>query len=206
MIRRYSLLVLLAAVFAGCSSQEHTDAIDLIEDHEQQLEQQRKHPMILMKTSAGEIKIQLDQEKAPQTVENFLGYVAAGHYNGTIFHRVIDGFMIQGGGFDEKMVQKPAPRTVQNEASNGLKNVVGSIAMARTSAPHSASAQFFINVGDNDFLNYPGQDGWGYCVFGQVVEGMDVVNAIKGVKTGNAGHHQNVPLTPVVILEVVVVE
>lgn len=164
--------------------------------------EERNTVMILMKTSKGDIKIELDKEKAPKTVANFLGYVESGHYNGTIFHRVIDGFMIQGGGFDEKMNQKPAPNTVENEAANGLKNVVGSIAMARTPDPHSASAQFFINVNDNAFLNYPGQDGWGYCVFGQVVEGMDVANAIKEVPTGA----QDVPQEIITINEVVVVE
>ncbi|MBT8042836.1 MAG: peptidyl-prolyl cis-trans isomerase [Kiritimatiellales bacterium] len=162
--------------------------------------------MILMKTTKGDIKIELDKEKAPETVENFLSYVASGHYSGTIFHRVINGFMVQGGGFDANMNQKPAPRTVKNEAANGLKNVVGSIAMARTAAPHSASAQFFINLNDNTFLDHPGQDGWGYCVFGQVVEGMDVVNEIKDVPTSNAGPHQNVPQEAIVISEVVVVE
>jgi len=168
--------------------------------------EERKTVMILMKTSEGDIKIELNKEKAPKTVANFLGYVESGHYAGTIFHRVIDGFMIQGGGFDAEMNQKPAKKTVENEAKNGLKNKVGSIAMARTSAPHSASAQFFINVGDNSFLDFPGQDGWGYCVFGQVVEGMDVVNKIKGVSTSNAGPHQNVPVEPILIKEVVVVE
>ncbi len=162
--------------------------------------------MILMKTSKGDIKIELDPEKAPKTVDNFLSYVEAGHYNGTIFHRVMDGFMIQGGGFDVDMEQKPAPRTVENEANNGLKNVVGSIAMARTPDPHSASAQFFINVNDNAFLDYPGQDGWGYCVFGQVVDGMDVVNEIKAVPIGNSGFYQNVPTTPVMINEVSVIQ
>ena len=162
--------------------------------------------MILMKTSQGDIKLELDKEKAPKTVANFMSYVESGHYAGTIFHRVMDGFMIQGGGFDAKMIQKDAPDMVENEASNGLKNDAGTIAMARTSAPHSASAQFFINVNDNAFLNYPGQDGWGYCVFGKVVEGMDVVNEIKGVRTGNAGPHQNVPTDPILIDEVIVLE
>ena len=162
--------------------------------------------MVLMKTSMGEIKLELDKEKAPKTVENFLSYVESGHYDGTIFHRVMNGFMIQGGGFDAEMNQKPAPRTVENEAKNGLKNVIGSIAMARTSDPHSAGAQFFINVADNAFLNYPGQDGWGYCVFGKVVDGMDAVNAIKAVPTGNAGMHQNVPTEPVMIESVTVID
>lgn len=162
--------------------------------------------MILMKTSKGDIKIELDSAKAPKTVANFMKYVESGHYNGTIFHRVINNFMVQGGGFDVEMNQKPAPDTVENEANNGLKNVVGSIAMARTSDPHSAGAQFFINVNDNTFLDYPGQDGWGYCVFGQVVEGMDVVNDIKEVATGSSGFHQDVPVAQIVISEVVVVD
>ncbi|MDF7825656.1 peptidylprolyl isomerase [Pontiellaceae bacterium B12227] len=162
--------------------------------------------MILMKTSKGDIKLELNEEKAPKTVANFLAYLEAGHYNGTIFHRVMDGFMIQGGGFDADMNQKDAPNMVENEAKNGLKNEIGTVAMARTPDPHSASAQFFINVGDNAFLNYPGQDGWGYCVFGKVVEGMDVVNEIKGVPTGNSGYHQNVPKEPVTITEVTVID
>jgi len=169
-------------------------------------EPERTQTMILMKTSKGDITLELDAEAAPKTVANFLSYVEEGHFNGTIFHRVIDGFMIQGGGFDENMNQKPAPRTVQNEAKNGLKNDIGTIAMARTPNPHSASAQFFINVNNNAFLNYPGQDGWGYCVFGKVTEGMDVVNEIKGVRTGNAGGHQNVPVEPVMITEVTVIK
>lgn len=168
--------------------------------------EERKTVMILMKTSKGDIKLELDAEKAPKTVANFLAYVESGHYNGTIFHRVMDNFMIQGGGFDADMNQKNAPNTVENEAKNGLTNDNGTIAMARTPDPHSASAQFFINVNDNAFLNYPGQDGWGYCVFGKVVEGMDVVNAIKGVPTGNAGFHQNVPVEPITITEVTVID
>ena len=149
--------------------------------------EERNKTMVLFKTSKGDIKIELDRERAPKTVENFLSYVESGHYNETIFHRVINGFMIQGGGFDASMNQKPAPRTVENEAKNGLSNVTGSIAMARTPDPHSASAQFFINVADNTNLDYPSFDGWGYCVFGQVVEGMGVVNAIKEVPTGTVG-------------------
>ena len=167
---------------------------------------ERNTVMILMKTSKGDITLELDREKAPKTVANFLSYVNAGHYNGTIFHRVINGFMIQGGGFDENMNQKPAPNTVENEANNGLKNVIGSIAMARTPDPHSASAQFFINVKDNTFLDYPGQDGWGYCVFGKVVDGMDVVNDIKGVPTGSVGYMQDVPKEPIVIEDVSVID
>ncbi len=164
--------------------------------------------MILMKTTKGDIKLELDAEKAPKTVANFLSYVESGHYNGTIFHRVISNFMIQGGGFTADMKQKPAPRTVDNEANNGLKNEIGTIAMARTSDPHSAGAQFFINTKDNGFLNHsaPTQQGWGYCVFGKVVEGMDVVKAIDVVATGHAGGHADVPREPVTITEVTVVD
>ncbi len=164
--------------------------------------------MILMKTSKGDIKLELDAEKAPNTVANFLKYVESGHYNGTIFHRVISNFMIQGGGFTADMKQKPAPHTVDNEASNGLKNDLGTIAMARTSDPHSAGAQFFINTKNNDFLNFrsPTQQGWGYCVFGKVVEGMDVVKAIDGVATANAGGHGDVPREPITITDVQIID
>jgi len=154
---------------------------------------------VILTTNYGNIKIELDAEKAPKTTENFLSYVRSGHYNGTIFHRVIDGFMIQGGGFEPGMKQKPTNAPVENEAKNGLKNDNYTIAMARTSDPHSATAQFFINVNDNRFLDYPGQDGWGYCVFGKVVEGTDVIDRIKGVKTTRAGMHADVPAEDVVI-------
>ena len=156
---------------------------------------------VALNTNQGRIVLELDAAKAPKTVANFVEYVNSGHYNGTIFHRVIDGFMIQGGGFDEKMKQKSTGTPIQNEADNGLKNDIGTIAMARTGDPHSATAQFFINVGNNGFLNHSGKNpqGWGYAVFGKTVEGMDVVNKIKGVATGNAGGHQDVPRTPVVI-------
>lgn len=154
---------------------------------------------VILTTNHGNIKLELDAEKAPKTVENFLAYVKSGHYNGTIFHRVIDGFMIQGGGFEPGMKQKPTNDPIENEAKNGLKNEPYTIAMARTSAPHSASAQFFINVKNNSFLDYPGQDGWGYCVFGKVVEGTDVVDKIKAVKTSRSGMHSDVPVDNVVI-------
>ena len=152
-------------------------------------------------TNFGDITLELDADKAPVTVKNFLGYVEAGHYNNTVFHRVINGFMIQGGGFEPGMKQKDTGEQIQNEANNGLKNDAGTIAMARTQAPHSATAQFFINVADNDFLNHRSPDiqGWGYCVFGRVTEGMDVVNKIKGVKTGSKGFHQDVPAEDVII-------
>lgn len=154
---------------------------------------------VILTTNHGAITLELDAAKAPKTVENFLSYVRAGHYNGTIFHRVIDGFMIQGGGFEPGMKQKPTNDPVENEAKNGLKNEPYSVAMARTSDPHSASAQFFINVKNNSFLDYPGQDGWGYCVFGKVSGGTDVIDKIKAVKTTRAGMHADVPVENVVI-------
>jgi peptidyl-prolyl cis-trans isomerase B (cyclophilin B) len=156
---------------------------------------------VLLQTNKGNITLTLDAEKAPKTVANFLAYVNSGHYDGTIFHRVIDNFMIQGGGMAPGMKQKPTQAEIENEANNGLKNVNGSIAMARTSEPHSASSQFFINVNDNDFLNHtaPTAQGWGYAVFGAVTDGMDVVNAIRKVKTGSSGFHQDVPTEDVVI-------
>ena len=163
-------------------------------------------PQVDLRTSMGTIRLELYPEKAPKSVENFLKYVKDGHYDGTIFHRVIPGFMVQGGGFDAQMKQKPTRPPVPIESKNGLKNEVGTVAMARTSDPNSATAQFFINVSKNDFLNYPGQDGNGYTVFGKVVDGMDVVNKIAGVPTGNKGMHQNVPNTPVVIESAKVVE
>jgi peptidyl-prolyl cis-trans isomerase B (cyclophilin B) len=152
-------------------------------------------------TNHGVIKIELDADKAPKSVENFLSYVRQGHYDNTVFHRVIDGFMIQGGGFEPGMNQKPTGEPIENEASNGLKNARYTLAMARTQAPHSATAQFFINVADNDFLNFKSESlqGWGYAVFGKVVEGTEVVDKIKGVKTGRKGFHDDVPLEDVVI-------
>ena len=157
--------------------------------------------MVKLQTSFGTITLDLDAEKAPQTVANFLQYVNEGFYNGTIFHRVIDGFMIQGGGLQSGMIPKLTRDPIQNEANNGLKNAAYTIAMARTSSPHSASSQFFINVADNGFLNHtaPTQQGWGYCVFGKVVEGQDVVDKIKKVRTGNNAGHQDVPVEDVII-------
>lgn len=154
---------------------------------------------VLLTTNHGQITLELDTEKAPKTVENFLNYVKSGHYDGTIFHRVIDGFMIQGGGFSPDMRQKPTEDPVENEANNGLTNDRYTIAMARTSDPHSASAQFFINVNDNDFLNYPGSDGWGYCVFGKVTSGTEVVDKIGKVETGRRSMFSDVPTEDVVI-------
>ena len=154
---------------------------------------------ILLTTNHGQITLELDADKAPKTVENFLSYVKSGHYDGTIFHRVIDGFMIQGGGFSPDMRQKPTEDNVENEANNGLTNDRYTIAMARTSDPHSASAQFFINVSDNDFLNYPGSDGWGYCVFGKVTSGTEVVDKIGKVDTGRRSMFSDVPTEDVII-------
>lgn len=163
--------------------------------------------MIRMQTSMGTIDIELDHEKAPGTAENFEQYVKDGFYDGTIFHRVIDGFMIQGGGLNPDMSNKQTRAPIKNEADNGLKNVNGSIAMARTSEPHSATAQFFINIKDNDFLNFKSPDinGWGYCVFGKVVAGMDVVNAIKAQPTTSKMGHQDVPVDDIVIEKVEIV-
>lgn len=161
--------------------------------------------MVTIKTSKGDIKVELFEQEAPETVKNFLGYVDDGHYNGTIFHRVIDNFMIQGGGFDAFFTQLPTKAPVKNEADNRLKNEIGTLAMARTSDVHSATSQFFINVAENDFLNYTAStsQGFGYCVFGRVTDGMDVVNAIKEVATGQRGPHGDVPLENVVIEEIV---
>ena len=157
---------------------------------------------VIITTNLGKITAELDADKAPKTVANFLAYMKAGHYDNTIFHRVIDGFMIQGGGFEPGMKQKPADATVENEAKNGLKNDTYTLAMARTSDPHSASAQFFINIKNNSFLDYPGQDGWGYAVFGKVTEGKEVVDAIRAVKTSRAGMFADVPVTDVIIEKV----
>lgn len=164
--------------------------------------------MVTFHTNHGDIVIKTFADKAPVTVENFLNYCRAGFYDNTIFHRVINGFMIQGGGFEPGMNQKATNAAIKNEANNGLKNTIGTLAMARTNDPHSATAQFFINVADNDFLNFRGENvqGWGYCVFAEVAEGMDVVNKIKGVKTGRSGMHQDVPVEDVVINSVTVSE
>ena len=163
---------------------------------------------VLLKTNKGDITLTLDAAKAPKSVANFLQYVKSGHYDGTIFHRVINHFMIQGGGMSAGMKQKPTGAEIENEANNGLKNDRYTVAMARTSDPHSATAQFFINVNDNDFLNYtaPNAQGWGYAVFGKVTDGMDVVDSIRKVKTGSSGFHQDVPKEDVVIEKATVLE
>jgi len=166
------------------------------------------NPRVKMTTNQGDIIISLDAAKAPKTVANFLAYVNDGFFDGTIFHRVIDGFMIQGGGFEPGLKQKPTKAPIENEANNGLKNNKYTLAMARTQDPHSATAQFFINVANNDFLNHtaPTAQGWGYAVFGEVVEGKDVVDKMKGVATGNSGFHQNVPTTDLIITKAAVIE
>ncbi len=158
---------------------------------------------VKLTTTFGDIVLELDEVKAPITVANFVQYAKDGHYDGTVFHRVIDGFMIQGGGFEPGLKQKDTRENIQNEADNGLKNVAYSIAMARTPEPHSASAQFFINIANNDFLNFQQKtaQGWGYAVFGKVVEGTEVVDKIKGVKTGSRGFHQDVPVEDVLIIK-----
>lgn len=165
-------------------------------------------PRVKLQTNMGDMIIELNAEKAPKTVENFLSYVKEGFYDNTVFHRIINNFMIQGGGFDIGMKQKPTHAPIENEADNGLKNNRYTVAMARTGDPHSATAQFFINVADNEFLNFtsPTPNGWGYAVFGKVVEGMDVVDKIKEVKTGNKGFHQDVPLEDVILEKASVIE
>ncbi|MDB9706414.1 peptidylprolyl isomerase [Porticoccaceae bacterium] len=162
--------------------------------------------MITLRTTQGDISIELDFDKAPNTAANYLQYARDGFYNGTIFHRVIPGFMVQGGGMDAEMNEKESRESIENEADNGLANEIGTLAMARTSDPHSASSQFFINVSNNSFLNHSGKNSqsWGYAVFGKVVEGMDVVNAITEMETGSAGHHQDVPVETIEITETLI--
>ena len=188
------LLTALFAVLLCCAMQNSSS------------QTQGKKIMVKLHTNHGTITLKLDAEKAPNTVKNFLEYVNSGFYDNTIFHRVMEDFMIQGGGFEPGMHQKKGNAPIQNEAANGLSNDIYTVAMARTSDPHSATAQFFINAKNNDFLNYPGQDGWGYCVFGKVVEGTEVVDAIRKVKTGNSGGHQNVPNEDVIITKAEVVQ
>jgi peptidyl-prolyl cis-trans isomerase B (cyclophilin B) len=163
---------------------------------------------VLLKTNKGDITLTLDAAKAPKTVANFVQYAKSGHYDGTIFHRVIDNFMIQGGGMSTGLKEKKSGDQIENEANNGLKNERGTVAMARTSDPHSATAQFFINVNDNDFLNHtaPNAQGWGYAVFGKVTDGLDVVDVIRKVKTGNTGFHQDVPAEDVLIEKASILE
>lgn len=190
-LRKLGLILSFFLIMTGCNAMNDTT-----------------NPSITLTTNKGDIVIELFQDKAPKTVENVLTYVKDGYYDGTIFHRVIPGFMIQGGGFTAEMDQKPTGAPVENEANNGVTNDVGTVAMARTPDPHSATAQFFINVKDNDFLNFssPTSQGWGYCVFGKVTAGLDVVEAIEGVATGSRMGHQDVPKDAVVIEKVVINE
>jgi peptidyl-prolyl cis-trans isomerase A (cyclophilin A) len=184
--RLFSLLTLIFAVCSGVVAHAQAGSTN-------------GAPQVLLSTTLGDIVIELMPQKSPKSVKNFLDYVKNGHYNGTVFHRVIDGFMIQGGGFDENMQQKPTQPPVVNEAKNGVKNTMYSVSMARTSNPDSATSQFFINVADNAGLDYPQPDGAGYTVFGKVVKGTEVVDRIKGVATGSKGMNQNVPLKPITI-------
>jgi len=200
------ILGLAAAMAAPAQGEAEAGTPDMPAPEETQ--QAEETDMVVIKTSLGDIKVKLAADKAPLTVANFLSYAEAGHYNGTIFHRVIDGFMIQGGGFDANMRQKPTKAPIKNEAANGLANKRGTLAMARTMVVDSATSQFFINVKDNAFLDFqaPTPQGFGYCVFGEVVEGMDVVDRIKGVRTGMKAGMSDVPLETVEILSVSKVE
>lgn len=195
----------VAVCLAGCAQEQKIEEKQITKNYtaEKKVNEMSK---VKLETSMGDIVIELNDEKAPVTAENFVGYVEDGFYDGMIFHRVIDGFMIQGGGFDKDMQQKKTKAPIKNEASNGLANDKGTIAMARTNDPDSATAQFFINVADNDFLNYRGPGNPGYAVFGKVVEGMDVVEKIAKVKTGNVGPHGDVPKEEVVIEKATMVE
>ncbi len=205
-IKTFGFASLFAPLFIlGCTSTNSTIASqaqpNLTSNTNNQETTMSNMPVVELETSMGNITIELNEEKAPKTVENFLSYVKSGQYEGTIFHRIIDGFMIQGGGMDAEMNEKPTNKPVENEADNGLKNNAGTIAMARTQDPHSATSQFFVNVKDNDFLNHTGKNaqGWGYTVFGKVTSGMDVIEKMRGVPTGRFGMHADVPKTPVTI-------
>ena len=200
------LIVGLAMILSGSLQAQAPDPVPAAtEAPAEQAPATKENTMVIIKTNKGDIKLKLCDAEAPITVKNFLAYVDKGHYNGTIFHRVIDNFMIQGGGFTKNMVQKPTQSPIKNEAGNGKKNNRGTIAMARTQIIDSATSQFFINVKNNDFLNHRDESmqGFGYCVFGEVVDGMDVVDAIKGVKTGVVAGFSDVPTAPIEIIEVV---
>ncbi len=197
--RGTSILTRLLATLATVAGFALSGPVLAVKPAPKQAEPVSATPQVALKTSMGDIVVELDHDKAPKTVDNFLSYVRSGHYKGTIFHRVIDGFMIQGGGFDEKLNQKKTNKPVQNEANNGLSNSPYSIAMARTGDPNSATAQFFINVAENEALNYPGRDGYGYTVFGKVVQGQEVVDKIKGVLVDDKGMFQNIPVIPIII-------
>ena len=203
LMRNLALVGMIPLVFSGAVAAQSSNSTS-----KQGVNSMSTNPRVKMSTNMGDFVISLDAAKAPKTVANFLAYVNDGFYNGTVFHRVIDGFMVQGGGFEPGLKQKATKAEIENEANNGLKNNKYTLAMARTSAPHSASSQFFINVANNEFLNHtaPTANGWGYAVFGEVVEGQDVIDKMKAVKTGNSGFHQNVPVEDLVITKAVVVE
>lgn len=205
-IKTFGFASLFAPLFIlGCTSTSSTitseNQPNSISNANTQETTMSNMPVVQLETSMGNITIELNEEKAPKTVENFLDYVKSGHYEGTIFHRIIDGFMIQGGGMDADMNEKSTNKPIENEADNGLKNDAGTLAMARTQDPHSATSQFFVNVKDNDFLNHTGKNaqGWGYTVFGKVTSGMDVIEKMRGVPTGRFGMHADVPKEPVII-------
>ncbi len=205
-VKTFGFASLFAPLFIlGCTSTNNTIPTDnqpnSLSNVNTQENTMSNMPVVQLETSMGNITIELNEEKAPKTVENFLNYVKSGHYEGTIFHRVIDGFMIQGGGMDAEMNEKKTNAPIENEADNDLKNDKGTIAMARTQDPHSATSQFFINVKDNDFLNHSGKNaqGWGYTVFGKVTSGMDVIEKMRGVPTGRFGMHADVPKEPITI-------
>lgn len=204
MSKVFSLLLLGMMGFASMCFSVNTQDKDTMNKQEQTAQK----PIVLIKTSMGDIKIELNSQKAPISVKNFIQYVNDGHFNHTIFHRVIDGFMIQGGGFTQDFQQKPTRAAIQIESDNGLKNTKGTVAMARTSDPNSATAQFFINVSDNSFLDFKAKNSreYGYAVFGKVIEGMDVVDKIRKVKTSTKGPHENVPVVPVEIIEAKVID
>ena len=198
---------LLALAFTACQAQETTTSKNESSTPESKETQTMSNPRVLLQTTKGDITLELNAEKAPVTVANFIQYVEDDHYDGISFHRVIEGFMIQGGGYDAQYKERPTRDPIENEAKNGLKNERGSIAMARTSAPHSASAQFFINHRNNDNLDYPSFDGWGYAVFGKVVDGMDVVDDIASTETGRLPPFgQDVPVEPILINKATVIE
>jgi peptidyl-prolyl cis-trans isomerase B (cyclophilin B) len=207
-LRLWAGNVTLAVMFLATTAVMAASANSSLSSNPSEGHPMSAHPRVKLHTNQGDIILTLDPDKAPKSVENFLRYVKENFYNGTVFHRVIDGFMIQGGGFEPGMKQKSTHAPIDNEANNGLKNEKYTVAMARTSDPHSATAQFFINVANNDFLNFtsPTPNGWGYAVFGKVSEGTDVVDKIKRVKTGSRGMHQNVPSEDVMIEKAEVLE
>lgn len=203
LMRNLALVGMIPLVFSSAVSAQPSTSTP-----KQGVNSMSTNPRVKMSTNLGDFVISLDAAKAPKTVANFLAYVNDGFYNGTVFHRVIDGFMVQGGGFEPGLKQKATKPQIENEANNGLKNNKYTLAMARTNEPHSASSQFFINVANNEFLNHtaPTSSGWGYAVFGEVVEGQDVIDKMKAVKTGNSGFHQNVPVEDLMITKAVVIE